>query len=100
VQPESLVPASLFHQQAKAMLVRWVRQVTLDVVACVERQAAGLRAGDVVIALDGVQVTDVDQLDAITVTRSPGETVRVTYRRAGASADVTVKLGPLPSPIP
>jgi putative serine protease PepD len=63
-------------------------------------QVAGLRAGDVVTALDGVQVTDVDQLDTLSVTKRPGDTVRVTYRRAGATADPSLTLGSLPSPAP
>ena len=63
-------------------------------------QAAGLRAGDVVTAIDGVQVTDVDQLDTLTVTKRPGDKVRITYRRAGAAADANVTLGSFPSPTP
>ena len=55
-------------------------------------QSAGLRAGDVVPAVDGSAITDADQLDVISVTRSPGDRVRLTYRRAGASADAEVTL--------
>ena len=60
-------------------------------------QAAGLRVGDVVTGMDGVPVTDADQLDVLSVTRSPGDQVRLTYRRAGASADATVTLAALPA---
>jgi putative serine protease PepD len=58
--------------------------------------AAGLRAGDVVTGIDGVPARDVDQLDVLSVTRSPGDTVRLTYRRDGEPADATVTLGALP----
>lgn len=57
---------------------------------------AGLLPGDVLSAIDGVRVTDVDQLDALSVTRQPGETVEVTYRRGGASARTSLVLGSLP----
>ncbi len=53
-----------------------------------------------VTAIDGVQVTDVDQLDTLTVTERPGDKVRIIYRRAGASADANVTLGSFPSPTP
>ena len=59
--------------------------------------AAGLRAGDVVTALDGERVGDVEQLEVLSVTRSPGDRIRVAYRRDGASADATVTLGAAPA---
>jgi putative serine protease PepD len=59
--------------------------------------AAGLRAGDVITALDGERVSDADQLDVISVTRSPGERLRVTYRRDGSTAEATVVLGTAPT---
>jgi putative serine protease PepD len=62
-------------------------------------EAAGLRQGDVITAIDGVRAADVDQLDSISVTRSPGQTVRLTYKRNGVSSDATVTLGALPSPV-
>jgi putative serine protease PepD len=59
-------------------------------------QAAGLRAGDVLTALDGGRVGDADQLEVLSVTRSPGDQVRITYRRAATSADAMVTLGVQP----
>jgi putative serine protease PepD len=58
---------------------------------------AGLRVGDVLTAVDGQRVTDVDQLDTLSVTRRSGERVRLTYQRAGRAADVTVTLAGRPS---
>jgi putative serine protease PepD len=55
--------------------------------------AAGLRAGDVITALDGERVSDADQLDVVSVTRAPGDRLRVTYRRDGNTAGATVTLG-------
>jgi putative serine protease PepD len=59
--------------------------------------AAGLRAGDVITALDGQRTGDPEQLEVISVTRSPGDRVAVTYRRDGASAEATITLGTTPA---
>jgi putative serine protease PepD len=61
-------------------------------------QAAGLRSGDIITAIDGVPAGDADQLEVVSVTRSPGDQVRLTYRRAQAAADVTVTLGAQSTP--
>jgi putative serine protease PepD len=61
-------------------------------------QGAGLRPGDVVTAVDGTVVADADDLDVISVTRSPGDRVRLTYRRGGTSADADVTLTGRPQP--
>src|SRR4051812_17324633 len=63
-------------------------------------ERAGLRPQDVVTAVDGVRVTDAEQLEAVGITRAPGEQVRLTYRRGDADADATVTLAAVPSPVP
>jgi putative serine protease PepD len=63
-------------------------------------QAAGLRAGDVVTGVDGEPVSDADQLEVLSVTRAPGDRVRLTYQRAGTSADATVTLASRPPATP
>jgi putative serine protease PepD len=73
--------------------------VVVGVRASGPADKAGLRPGDVLAAVDGTRVTDVDQLDALSVTRRPGESVTVTYRRAGTTADTSLLLGSLPSPV-
>jgi putative serine protease PepD len=60
-------------------------------------QAAGLRAGDVITAIDGVPVADAEQLEVLAVTRSPGDQVRLTYRRGETRADATVTLAAQPA---
>jgi putative serine protease PepD len=57
---------------------------------------AGLRVGDVITKLDGQPATDTNQLAAITLTKRPGESVSVTYERAGQSATASVVLGAQP----
>ncbi len=59
--------------------------------------AAGLRAGDVITSLDGQQAGDSEQLDIISVTRSPGDQVKVDYTRNGASGQATITLGAVPA---
>jgi putative serine protease PepD len=61
-------------------------------------QVAGLRSGDVLTAVDGERLTDAEQLEVLSLTRSPGDRVRLTYRRGQAAADVTVTLAAQPGP--
>jgi putative serine protease PepD len=58
---------------------------------------AGLRAGDVVTAIDGKKVTTTAQLQAAIDAKQPGDTVRLTYRRNAKSKTVQVTLGNRPS---
>lgn len=62
--------------------------------------SAGLRAGDVITAIDGVLAGSADQLDTLSVTKRPGDTVRLTYRRGTTAADAVVTLGALQTPVP
>jgi putative serine protease PepD len=58
--------------------------------------AAGLQQGDVITAIDGQPATDPTQLALLTLKKKPGDTVTLTYDRAGASATATVTLGSPP----
>jgi putative serine protease PepD len=57
---------------------------------------AGLRPGDVITTLDGEPAQTVTQLEALTLTKKPGETVEVGYLRNGQQATTTVTLGTQP----
>jgi len=59
--------------------------------------AAGLKAGDAITAVDGTPIKDPRALAAKIASYAPGTTVKVTYWRDGASHDVDVKLGKLPT---
>jgi putative serine protease PepD len=59
-------------------------------------QLAGLRAGDVLTAVDGVPLADAEQLEVLSVTRSPGDRVRLTYRRGPGGGVATVTLAAQP----
>jgi putative serine protease PepD len=58
---------------------------------------AGLRAGDVITAVEGERVTNGDELRAAINARSPGDSVEIEYRRDGDEHTVTVELASRPS---
>lgn len=55
--------------------------------------SAGLRQGDIITRIDGADAHNADQIQAITLTKKPGETVKLTYSRSGTSRTATVTLG-------
>ena len=54
---------------------------------------AGLKAGDVITAFNGSGINSVLKLRAVIATHHPGDSVTVTYQRAGKSHTVKVTLG-------
>jgi putative serine protease PepD len=58
---------------------------------------AGLRAGDVITALEGHEVASPDALQSAVSNHQPGDAVTVTYERDGASHTASVTLGTRPS---
>ena len=59
--------------------------------------AAGLRAGDVITAVDGQAVSASDDLAEHVLKRAPGETVTLRVVRGDEAQDVEVTLGVLPA---
>ena len=59
---------------------------------------AGIRAGDVLIRLDGDKLTSPEDLLAALRTRSPGQTVTVEFRRGADTQEVKVVLVARPAP--
>jgi putative serine protease PepD len=55
--------------------------------------AADIRAGDIITALDGQAARSAEQLLALTLTRRPGDVVNVTVQRAGVENTKPVTLG-------
>ena len=57
---------------------------------------AGLRSDDVITKIDGKPATSNIQLQELTLTKKPGDTVSIEYIRAGQPATVTVTLAAQP----
>jgi len=57
---------------------------------------AGLRAEDVITSIDGQPATSNIQLQELTLTKKPGDTVSIGYTRAGQPATTTVTLAAQP----
>jgi putative serine protease PepD len=57
---------------------------------------AGPRADDVITSINGEPATSNIQLQELTLTKKPGDTVSIGYTRAGQSATATVTLGAQP----
>jgi putative serine protease PepD len=57
---------------------------------------AGLRQGDVITKINGEAATSAVQLQELTLTRKPGDTVQLEYWRNGQTATATVTLGAQP----
>lgn len=66
------------------------------VVAGSPAQQAGLRPGDVITSVDGKPATSNIQLQEVTLTKNPGETVELEYVRHGKTDKTTVTLGQQP----
>jgi serine protease Do len=59
--------------------------------------AAGLKAGDVITAVDGQKIDNPRELARRIATLGPGKSADITYLRNGAEKTVKMKLGKLPS---
>ena len=59
-------------------------------------EQAGLKAGDIVIAIQGTTVDSEHPLDALLTSYAPGQAVKLTILRDGQQIDVTVTLGTRP----
>ena len=66
------------------------------VVAGGPAASAGLREGDVITEIDGAPATSNVQLQELTLTKKPGDTVTLTYVRDGKTNKATVTLGTQP----
>lgn len=58
-------------------------------------ESAGLNKGDVITEVDGAEIQNADQLQATTLTKRPGDQVRLTYIRDGETTTASVTLGKL-----
>ncbi|HEX6920131.1 MAG TPA: trypsin-like peptidase domain-containing protein [Actinomycetes bacterium] len=66
---------------------------TPPLVAGGPAEKAGLKPGDVIVAIDGKRVADSSELIVAIRSKSPGDTVRLTVRRDGDQKTLEVRLG-------
>ena len=60
-------------------------------------EQAGLKAGDIVTAIDGKSVANADDLTALVATYKPGDTAKLTVKRIGSTQTISVTFGQRPS---
>jgi S1-C subfamily serine protease len=60
-------------------------------------ERAGLRAGDVIVAVDGEQITEERDLSTLLLGYSPGDTITLRVLRQSSTTDIEVTLGELPA---
>lgn len=70
--------------------------VILDVVSGSPAEKAGLRQGDVLVNVDGKQITSAEQVTAVTRSLKPGDVIEVTYVRGTERSTTKVTLGTPP----
>jgi putative serine protease PepD len=58
---------------------------------------AGLKNGDVIVAVNGAKVVSANQLTAAVAEHQPGDTLRLTVERGGSTLQVDVTLGTRPA---
>ncbi len=63
-------------------------------------EVAGIRAGDVILSVEGKRIADARDLTLTIAANAPDTMVRVTVWRDGATKDVPVQLGALQDPVP
>lgn len=68
----------------------------IDVLAGGPAESAGLRPGDVVVAVNGEPTSTMSRLVVVVRTYEPGDVVTVTYWRDGAEREAEVELGERP----
>lgn len=75
--------------------------VIKDVVPGSPAEAAGFKAGDVLYAINGVEINDAnkDRLKAMKGTFKPGASVNYTVKRSGYDKSLTATLGTMPDAV-
>lgn len=67
-----------------------------EIVAGGPAARAGLRAGDIIVAIDGKKITSMDDLIATLLTKDVGQVVRIEYTRRGSEDTVSARLASRP----
>jgi S1-C subfamily serine protease len=60
-------------------------------------EAAGLKAGDLILTIDGAKIDQDHELSGQILPHVPGDTITLSVLRAGKTSEIKVKLGTLPA---
>jgi S1-C subfamily serine protease len=88
IQGGTVVPETVEKENLKVNKGVYVLDITLDGGA----QKAGLKSGDVIVALDGVKINSMGELQEQLAPHRPGEKVMVTVNRKGDEKDFEITL--------
>ena len=72
--------------------------LVFEVIAGSPAEAAGLQAGDVILAIDSEEMSIPEDLFSYLRTKDPGDEVTVTVNRDGEERQITTRLVDLPAP--
>ncbi len=89
-------PAPLTPQIARQLAVEPRQGVVLDVVSGGPAAGAGIRAGDVIVAVEGERIESVEAFLGALRQREPGDEVSVRLARGGQEQTVGVRLAERP----
>lgn len=93
VTTELLTPGSAVDLKVAVGRGAYVSEAAPDTPAA----SAGIRKGDVIVAINGVKVEGANPLNALLLDFKPGETVTVTINRDGAERQIPVTLAERPA---
>lgn len=65
----------------------------VSVVSGSGAESAGIKQGDIIVGVEGKEITTVDELNEIKDKHKAGDTLNITVYRSGQKTDVSVKLG-------
>lgn len=82
----------LYNQQFKTNIKGGSGVYVTDITTNSGAEAAGLRKGDIIVNVDGYDVTDFADLSSAVGSRRPGDRVNVTYLRNGITNTASVTL--------
>ena len=82
-----------FNQDAGALIYSGAKNEA--VVKGSPAEKAGLKKGDLILAVNGETISGEDDLSAIIQNYLPGQSLLISYSRSGVNAEASVKLGAL-----
>ena len=88
-----LASANNLPVQSGVLIIGFVN----DAAGASPAQKAGLKQGDIIVAIDGQSVTGNGDLAGLLISKSPGTQVKVTIARGSGQQNITLTLGERPT---